>query len=153
MITKIITIYFLLSIPVIAFCQIKDSKAYLKFHVSQNENMHYTLKVFPAHQDNIFKIELVKLDSTGNEEILSTPLINLTTILYKKGYQMESGKVYESIYVAVKENDQWKDDYFDIDNCPESTYFESRIILNKNGVYIIRVFNQMNLFFEEKIVI
>ena len=135
--------------PSVCFCQSMESRAYIQQENDYPGYIHYTMKVFPAKNDKSFKIELSQVDSLGKEEILSEPFINIKTVIYKKGYKMESGKTLESLYVAIAENDKWNDDYIVIRNCSESIYLSGTITLKKNGTFKIKIFNKDKMFFEQ----
>jgi hypothetical protein len=132
-------------------CQHTKTSAIIKKEAEYSEYVHFILKVFPARQFNRFNIELSQVDKFEKEGILSASVINIKTVIYKKGYQTESGKVYESNYTAIKENDTWSDDYMEIKDCSESSFLEGAFKLRKNGNYILRIYNQDEKFFEEKI--
>jgi len=139
------------AIPLSGICQNKKASAFLKKEAEYSEYVHFTLKVFPSNDDNRFNIEISQVDKTGKEGTLSASVINIKTVLYKKGYASESGKVYESNYTAIKENDTWSDDYMIIRDCSESTFLEGAVKLRKDGNYIFRIYNQDDKFFEEKV--
>lgn len=141
----------LIAIPLSGICQHSKTTAYFKTASEQSEYSVYTLKIYPVIIDKRFNIEITQIDKTGKEGLLSASLINIETILYKKGYESESGKVYESNYTAIRENDKWYDDYLSVGDCSESTFLEGTVKLRKKGNYIIRIYNQDEKFFEEKI--
>jgi hypothetical protein len=139
-----------LAFPLSGICQIGASRAFIQKEAEYPEYVHYTLKIFPSKFDTSYKIELVQSDSAGNEVILSSPMLNISTVVYKKGFKMESGKVYESLYTAIKKNDKWNDEYINIRDCSGSKYLEGAIKLKRNENYTLRIFNQDKKFFEEK---
>ena len=138
-------------IPLSGLCQQSKTTAFVKKEAEYSEYVHFTLKVFPAKHDSRFNIEISQIDKNGKEGTLSASVINITTVLYTKGYESESGKVYESNYTAIKENDTWSDDYMIIRDCSESTFLEGAVKLRKDGNYIFRIYNQDDKFFEEKV--
>lgn len=137
--------------PLSGICQHKKASAFLKKEAEYSEYVHFTLKVFPANQDNRYNIEITQIDKYGKEGTLSASVINIKTVLYTKGYESESGKVYESNYTAIKENDTWSDDYMIIRDCSESTFLEGAVKLRKDCNYIFRIYNHDEKFFEEKV--
>ena len=139
------------AIPLSGICQHSKTSAFIKKEAEYSEYVHFTLKIFPARQDNRYNIEISQIDKSGKEGMLSASVINIVTVQYKKGYESESGKVYESNYTAIKENDTWSDDYMIIRDCSESTYLEGAFKLRKNGNYVFRIYNQDEKFFEEKV--
>jgi hypothetical protein len=141
----------LATIPLSGICQNSKTSAFIKKEAEYSEYVHFTLKVFPARYDSRFNIEISQIDKNGKEGTLSASVINITTVLYTKGYESESGKVYESNYTAIKENDIWNDDYMIIRDCSESTFLEGAVKLRKSGDYIFRIYNQDEKFFEEKV--
>lgn len=145
------TILIFAAIPLSGFCQHTKTTAFITKEAEYPEYVHFILKVFPSLQDNRFNIEITQIDKFGKENTLSASVINVKTVLYKKGYEMESGKVYESNYTAIKENDTWNDDCIIIRDCSESKFLEGAFKLRKNGNYTLRIYNQDEKFFEEKI--
>ncbi|MCX6157606.1 MAG: hypothetical protein WCK13_08040 [Ignavibacteriota bacterium] len=139
------------AIPLSGICQNTKTTAFIKKEAEYSDYVHFTLKVFPARQDKRYNIEITQIDKSEKEGTLSASVINIETVQYKKGYETESGKVYESNYTAIKQNDTWSDDYMIIRDCSESTFLEGFVKLRKSGNYIIRIYNQDDNFFEEKV--
>ena len=141
----------LLIIPLFGYSQSLDSRAFIQKVSEHPGYVHYTMKIFPGKFDKSFKVELSQIDSLDNETILSEPMINIKTTVYKKGYKMDSGKVFESLYISITENDKWSDEYIVIRDCSESTYLAGLIKLKKSEIYKLKIFNQNKIFYEERI--
>jgi hypothetical protein len=152
-IIKTIILLILLTMPVLSFSQVTESKAFIQVQSDYPDYIHYTMKIFPSQKDKLFRTELIQLNSAGKEDTLSTTTIKVSSVLYNKGHQMESGKVYLSYYVEIKENDRWGDKHIEIKDCSGGTFLEGSLKLKRNGIYVLRIINQDKMFFEEKVVI
>lgn len=95
--TNILLVFLLFaSFPFYGICQHTKTTAHIKKEADYSEYVYFTLKVFPSIQDNKLNIEISQVDKSDKESTLSASVINIKTVLYKKGFETESGKIYES---------------------------------------------------------
>ncbi len=148
-----ILILFLLHLefPYSGYCQNSKITAVIKRDSEYSGFVQFNLNIFPAHTDSRINIEISQVDKFGKESILSASAVIFKAVLNKKGYESESGIVYESNYTAIKENNIWNDDYLSIGDCSENTSINGIVKLRIKSNYVFRIYNLDEKFFEEKL--
>ena len=138
-------IFFLFFLPLFGYSQnmltvmwiSKVEEATLCSDVSEYEL--YTIKISPGYRDRNFTIKLIKIDSIGNETILSQPEINVELIVHRTDYKMPDGKYEWDYKTEIKSNDIWTDEYIEIGDCSNSKHLKGLLRLKKSEKYKIKV--------------
>jgi len=139
-------VFLFLLIPIFAFGQnvvtiISISKVEESIICSDVSDYElYTIKISPGYQDRNYTIKMIKIDSIGNETILSKPEINVELIIHKKDYKMPDGKYEWDYETEVKSNDKWTDQYIEIGDCSNQKHIMCLLRVKKTEKYKVKVF-------------
>jgi hypothetical protein len=101
----------------------------------------YNLKISPGYRDRSFTIEMIIIDSTGKEVMLSRPEINVNLIIHRTEYRMSDGKYEWDYMTEVKSNDIWTDEYIEIGDCSKSKHLDCLLRVKKTEKYKIKVYH------------
>lgn len=101
----------------------------------------YNLKISPGYKDDSYIIEMIYIDSTGKEVMLSRPEINVNLIIHRTEYRMPGGKYEWDYKTEVKSNDTWTDEYIEIGDCSNKKYLDCTLRVKKTGKYKIKIYH------------
>ena len=141
--------------PMFCFGQNIITHAYIEKNTAKDNLSPYDifyLKISPGYKDRGYKIEVVQIDNSGKEIILSKPEISVDLIVYKKIYRMPDGKEEWDYETVVKSNDILTDEYLDIGDCSNSKLITCTLRLKNTERYKIRIYQKVEKYFEFLIV-
>lgn len=148
-------IIILILFPMFCFGQNVITHAYIEKNTSKDNLSPYDifyLKISPGYKDQGYKIEVVQIDNSGKEIILTKPEISVDLLVYKKNYRMPDGKEEWDYETVVKSNDIWTDEYLDIGDCSNSKLITCTLRLRNTEKYKIRIYQKEEINFEFLIV-
>jgi hypothetical protein len=99
----------------------------------------YKINISPGYHDHSYKFIMIRIDTAGNETILSQPEINVELIVYKTDYKMPDGTYEWDYKTEVKSNDIWTDKYIEIGDCSDQKHLTCLLRVKKTEKYKIKV--------------
>jgi hypothetical protein len=118
---------------------------------NENEYEFYKIEISPGYRDHSYKIELLSIDSTGNEVVLCNPEIKVKLIVHRNDYKRSDGRVMWDYKTEVESNDALTNDYLEIPNCSNERHLTCRLKVKSNEKYSLRIYYSTLCFYEYSI--